>query len=247
MNLKLIVAASATFLVAACTAQMEVKNGLTERGFAAVRSFEIGQVLHWIPAENQLLPLATIENPTRSFGQVDSLRVKFETGVEFTGGVNLSDEQVASLESEVSSRTSTVLTNASTRAIENVTTAVINDWNSRPQIWLNELGIADRGWPADGTPIYVALIYKQTLADKLVVEVDRRAAAGAEFQSSVSNSNGSLKFKITDAASLEIAGEDTPVFYDFAIIRIRNSSDGPKFSQVRGSEVRRQLADFIVR
>lgn len=131
---------AASVLVTACTAQMEVKNGLTERGFAAVRSFEIGQVLHWIPTENQLLPVATIENPTRNFGRVDSLRVRFETGVEFTGGVNLSEKQIASLESEVSSRTSTVLTNASTRAIENVTTAVINDWNARPQIWLNELG-----------------------------------------------------------------------------------------------------------
>ena len=236
----------AGIFVTACTAQMEVKNALTERGFAAVRSFEIGQVLHWIPTENQLLPVATIEDVTRSFGQVDSLRVKFETGVEFSGGVNLSDEQIASLESEVSSRTSTVITNATTRAIENVTTTVINDWNARPEVWLNELGISDRGWPADGSPIYVALIYQQTLADKLVVEVDNRAAAGAEFQSSVSNSSGNLKFTITDAASLEIAGNDTPVFYDFAVIRIRNSGEGPKFSQVRAAEVRQQIAEYIV-
>lgn len=241
-----VVLIAACALATACTAQMEVKNGLTERGFAAVRSFEIGQVLHWVPSENQLLPVATIESPTRNFGQVDNLRVRFETGVEFTGGVNLSDEQIASLESEVSSRTSTVLTNASTRAIENVTTVVINDWNARPQVWLNELGIADRGWPADGSPLYVALIYKQTLADRLVVEVDRRAAVGAEFQSSVSSSNGSLKFKITDAASLEIAGTSTPVFYDFTIVRIRNTPDGPKFSQVRGAELRQQLAEYIV-
>ncbi len=245
MNFKAIAVASGFFLTA-CTAQMEVKNGLTERGFAAVRSFEMGQVLLWQPSEKLLSPVATIETSTRDFGQVDSLRVKFEAGVTFTGGLNLSDEQIGSLESEVSSRTSTVLTHASTRAIENVTTAVINDWNARTQIWLDELGISDRGWPADGAPIYVALIYQQTLADKLVVAVDRNAAAGAEFTSSVRSSNGNVKFTITDSASLEIEGKNTPVFYDFVVIRIRNTPDGPKFSQVRSAEVRQQLAEYIL-
>lgn len=235
----------AVLLVAGCTtARMEVQNGLTDRGFVGTRSFEIGEVRHWLPEQGLLLPLATIQKTPRNFGAVGSLRVNFETGVEFKGGVNLSDDQKAALESEVASRTTTLLTNASTKRIENVTTTVINDWNARPEVWLAELGIADRGWP-ESNRVFVALFFEETVADGLKVEVDKKTAAGAEFQSGVQGPNGNVGFTITDTASVEFTGQATPVLYDFALVRIRNTADGPLFSQVRDPEIRNALAEFF--
>lgn len=242
---KLFFAVSLGLILSACTtARVEVKQALTERGFAALRSYEIGRVLHWIPSEEQLHPVATIDIPTRNFGQADKLRVHFQSGVNFSGGVDLSSDQEASLESEVASQTTTLLTNPSTRGIENVTTAVINDWNARPEIWLNELGISDRGWPVDGSPIYVAVVSEQTLADSLKVQVDKNASATGEAK--VPGISGNVKFKLIDTAALEIEGENTPVYYNFSVIRIRNTADGPKFSHVRDSEIREKLVQFFL-
>ncbi len=236
---------AALLLVSGCmTARMEVQNGLTDRGFVATRSFELGEVRQWLPDQNLLLPLGTIEVSPRSFGEVESLRVNFETGVEFKGGIELSEDQKAALESEVASRTTTLLTNASTKRIENVTTAVINDWNTRPEVWLTELGIADRGWPASNR-VFVVFFFEETVADGLKIEVDKTAAAGTEFQSGVLGPNGNVDFKITDAASVEFTGQATPVLYDFALVRIRNTTEGPRFSQVTDPRIRDALAAFF--
>lgn len=231
------------------TARMEVTNSLTERGFVATRDLELGQVLQWLPEERALLPIAIIDRPARQYDNLADLRVRFETGVSFSGGVRLSPEQQADLETEVAARTSTVLENATTRALENITSLVIEDWRARPEIWRNELGISDRGWPEDDALLYVAVVYKQTLADRLHVQVDKTSAAEGEFTSSVRGAAGNIRFRLVDAASLELIARErrTPVFYDLAIIRIRNTEGGPRFSQVRDPQIRQSLSAYIAR
>jgi hypothetical protein len=131
-----LIAACALLVLGGCqTARMEVTNSLTERGFVATRDLELGQVLQWLPDEQALLPIAIIDQPARQYDNVADMRVRFETGISFSGGVRLSPEQQADLETEVAARTSTVLENATTRALENITSLVINDWRARPEIW----------------------------------------------------------------------------------------------------------------
>lgn len=246
---KLIMTTAVTIALSACTAQMKVKNTLTERGYVATSDYQIGQILHWIPDQDRLLAIDVLSKSARSTKHPSTLRVNLKTDVEFSGGVSLTEGQKADLVSEVTSRTSTVLENSVTHTIDGLVSAIDADWDARPQHWRTELGIEDQGWPADGKPIYVALVYRQTFADKLHVEVDRQSAVGGVF-TSVATKKRNLKFKLVDAASVELVGVGgrTPTYYELALIRIRNTPTGPKFSRrAVPTEVEAQLVKHLTR
>jgi hypothetical protein len=62
--------------------------------------------------------------------------------------------------------------------------------------------------------------------------------------------NGKVKFKIVDAASLEILarGSRAPAYNEITLVRIRNTSEGPKFSGNRVPKaIKEQFVDFMTR
>ncbi|MCA0940165.1 hypothetical protein LCM08_12185 [Salipiger pacificus] len=227
----------AAIFVGGCTAEMKVANALTERGFVAKRDPSLGQVFHWLPEGGEMFPMTSVGGGNRIHNPPANFKMKLGSGVEFAGGAKLSASEKANLVAEVASRTSANLEDAITQslAVDGLITLLSNDWRKRPNFWLDELGVSDRGWPEDGAPLYVAMVYEQTLASRFRIQVDQQAAAGGTFESAIKKFWGNLKFSISDAASIEIqAVEDrAPVFYDLRLIRIRMTGDGVKFSTVR--------------
>ncbi|NDV99721.1 hypothetical protein [Salipiger sp. PrR002] len=237
----LVLLMAASVLVCGCTAKMRVGNALTERGFVAKNDPSLGQVFHWLPQGGELLALASVSGVNKIHNAPANLKMSLESGVEFAGGAQLSEAEKANLVAEVSARTSASLEDAITQSLadDGLITLLINDWRKRPDLWLNELGISDRGWPEDGAPLYVAMVYEQTLASRLRIQVDQKAAAGGKFESAIKKFWGNLKFSISDAASIDIQAVEgrAPVFYNLLLIRIRMTDDGVKFSTVRDGDM----------
>ncbi len=231
------VALAVTFSGCTQTANFKLGSTLTERGYVASRDVALGRVFLWPVGSSVLRPVDII--PPNKFSYSNSkpknTNIAFQKEATFTGGLDLSASEQATLGLEVSRRSSLKTTNVVSSGFTSPRNALIEAIRGDKDRWFTSLEIED-GYPDPESAPLIVLAYDYSEGDKLSLSVDGGGSIGAEIPSGTVTKNGAnVKFKILDANTLEIeksGNERVSLFVRMAVFRMSEGPNGPKFSTV---------------
>ncbi|WP_213685872.1 hypothetical protein [Roseicyclus sp.] len=241
----------ALFLVlGGCVANMQLGTALTSRGVIDQANLQLGQVMLWNRQEGTTRPIGRID-PARFGVASSSLREQetatFTGSAKLIGGVDLPDRLRGELESEVANRSQIALRNMRFTNLDGPRSAFYETVRAEPAFWYAELGLERNGNLRLPEGVFLVIVSQVTTGQSLRVNVDRELDAGGTFTSSVITARGPVRFRISDARSLEIQSSegDTNLFAQFQIFATARGENGIRLLPVDDRAARGELAAAI--
>lgn len=238
-------------MLGGCVANMQLGATLTSRGVIDQANLQLGQVMLWNRQEGTTRPIGRID-PAR-FGVASSTLREQETAT-FTGsailsgGVDLPDRLRGELESEVANRSQIALRNMRFSNLAGPRSAFYESVRAEPEFWYAELGLDRNGNLELPEGVFLVIVTQVTTGQSLTLNVDRELDAGGTFTSSVITARGPVRFRISDARSIEIqsSGGETNLFAQFQIFETARGESGIRLLPVDDRAARGELAADIV-
>ncbi len=231
------------------TANMKLQQAATKKGLICTNRASLGQFLKWDSMQKTLIRINTLKTPSGNLitdiSGSDEL-VKFEDSAKFTGGAELTPQEVFNLELEVSSKSSLEAKGLKKYAYRNIVKAITSEMNNDPD-FIETMEVAD-AVKSNGRMLYVLvdeLIIGKSL-DTKVEGVTAIKAGGSSKKFKATSAN--VDFKISDIASLNITGSngsDTRLFYRFSVFRPSLRGGVYKFSNVTDKQTITEIRDAL--
>lgn len=241
----------ALFLVlGGCVANMQIGTALTSRGVIDQANLQLGQVLLWNRVEGTTRPIGRID-PERFGRSSPALREQetaaFTGSAKLIGGVDLPDRLRGELESEVANRSQIALRNIRFTSLHGPSNAFYETVRGDDGFWYAELDLDRNGPLRLPDDVFLVIVTEVTRGESLRVTVDRQLDAGGTFTSSIVTARGPVRFRVSDARSLEIASSDgnTNLFAQFQIYATTRGENGIRLLRVDDRMARAELAAAI--
>ena len=253
MKIRIITSLSVAVLVpvvlSSCVAKMKLKESITQKGLVCSNRASLGQFFLWDGSQKTLSTLNTFDKPSTNLikdlsGSDETVR--FKSAAEFAGGVNLTAQEEANLEAEVSSMSSLEAKGLKKYAYKNVVKAITDEMNLNAD-FIDTMEV-DRAIGSNGQLLYV-LINELTLGTSLETKVEGVAAVkGSGSSQKFKATSANIDFKIIDTASLNIKGTDgseTRLFYRFSVYRPSIKDGSYKFSRVTNRDTLENVRETL--
>jgi hypothetical protein len=237
-------------MLGGCAANMQLGTTPTSRGVIHQANLDLGQVIRWNRSAGTTRSINMIDPAlfrVATSPRTDSDIATFTGKANLAGGVTLPDTLRAELETEVANRSRMELRGFRSARIVNPVHAFNQSVRADPAAWYDSLEL-DRSGPLElPEDVFLVIVTEVTTGEALQITLDRELAAGGTFTSSVMTATGPVRFRVSDARSLEIMSSEgnAAFFARLQIFSTRRGESGIRLVALEDDTAMQQLATAI--
>jgi len=237
-------------MLGGCAANMQLGKTLTSRGVIHQANLDLGQVIRWNRGAGTTRGINRI-NPAlfsvTTSDRTESSHATFEGRATLIGGVTLPDTLRAELETEVANRSRMELRGFNSASLDNPRHAFYESVRADPAGWYDSMELDPSQSLRLPEGVFLAIVTEVTTGEALQIRLDRELGAGGTFTSSVVTATGPVRFRVSDARSLEIISSDgnAAFFAKLQVFSTRRGNTGIQLVSVDDATAMQQLAAAI--